>query len=102
MLLLYALPSLQPTHSILTKLLNPGLQLRLVQTEVIYSADSHYILPWEPTADPVHKRPANTAEVVLHRAARGDGIVLSKLGHFIFALEMFDRFVVNYEVAGEH
>jgi len=102
MLLLYALPALQPTHSILTKLLNPGLQLRLVQAEVIYSANSHYVLPGEPTADPVHKRPADTAEVILHCAARGDGIVLSKLGQFVFALEVFDRLVIDYEVAGEH
>lgn len=73
-----------------------------MQTKVIHSPDPHHILPGESSADPVHQRSADTAEMIAHRVARVDGLVLAELGEFVLAFEVLDSAVVNDEVGGEH
>lgn len=83
-------------------MLDPRLQLGLVQLKIINRPDSHDEIPWEPSADSIHQRAALGAEVVLHRVACGDGVVLREFGELLAATDVLGGGLFDYEVACEH
>lgn len=93
---------MEPSHAIFRILLNPRLQLRLVQIEIVHSPDPRYAHPRETRAAAVHKRAAFAAEVVCHGVARGDGFGLGELGEQVLAGEVREGAVFDDEVGGEH
>lgn len=96
------LTSWQPAHAILLKRLNPRLELRLLQLEIINRADSRNRHARVSTRSPVHQRSADGAEAVLHRVAGRDRLVLLEARELILAAQVFEVCVGDDEVGGEH
>lgn len=96
------LASRQPTHAILLKRLNPRLELRLLQLEIVNRADSRDRHAWVSARSPVHQRSADGAEAVLHRVARRGRLVLLEARELVLAAQVFEVRVSDDEVGGEH
>lgn len=101
-MLLNPLSPRTPTNPILRILLHPRLQLRLMQFKIINRPDPHNTLPRIPTTSPPHQRPALRAEIIVHGVSRSDSFVVVEFRELVFAADVFDRGVVDYEVGGEH
>jgi hypothetical protein len=93
---------LQPTHTILLKRLDPGLELRLLQAIIINRADARYTSAGVSAATSVHERSTDAAEAVLHVISRGNGVFLAEAREFVFAAGVFHVCVFNDEVGCEH
>ena len=102
MLLLHTLPTIEPCHPILAKLLDPRLQFRLMQAEIIHSPNSQYALSWVSTANPIHQRTAHRTEVVCHGVPCGDGLILAEFCELVLATKIGNCGVVGNKVASEH
>lgn len=100
--LLRPLCAVQPVRSILHELLNPGLQLRVVQGVVIHRSDPHNALSREASASTIQQGAADTAEVIGHCVASEDGVLPRELGHLLSASDVIQSGVIDDEVGGEH
>jgi N-acetylglucosamine kinase-like BadF-type ATPase len=98
---LSAVDSLEPSHSVLGKLLNLGLQLVALHIKIIHSTNPWNQLSRVPATDSVHQRSTNRAEVISHCAARGDGAALSIFSKLVLAADMRRSRLVNDEVGRE-
>lgn len=59
-------------------------------------------MSWVAGAAAVHECATHAAEAVFHVVSCCDGSVLAKAGQFLFAADMLEVLVVDYEVGGEH
>lgn len=75
---------------------------RLMQIEIVNSADPGDQRAWETRRDPVHQRAADGAEVVLHRVAALDGFVLREFRELVAAAHVRCFGLFDDEVGGEH
>ena len=100
--LLNTLTALEPTHAVFAERLDPRLELRFVQLEVIHRSNSRDGHAWIPARHSVHQRTAHRAEVVAHRVASRDCLVLRELRELVLASDMLERGVLDYEVRSEH
>lgn len=100
MLLHIRLP--HPLTPILLKRLNPRLELRLLQREIINRANAWNTHTRRAAAAPVHERAADAAEAIFHVVAGSDGGVLAEAGQEIFAARVMQVGITDDEVGGEH
>ena len=98
---LSAVDSLEPSHSVLSKLLDLGLQLVVLHLKIIHSPYSWDQLSRVPGTDPIHQRSTNRAEVIGHGAARGNGLALRINGKLVLAADMRSSRLVDDEVGRE-
>jgi hypothetical protein len=103
LILLSTYRTTQPTRTILDKLLDLGLQHRLLQVEVVHRANPQDALPGEARADAVHERAARRAEVIGHGVADcADGLLLAEDSHVLAPAEVLQVRVLDGEIRGEH
>lgn len=89
---------LEPSHSILRKLLNLRPQLVTLHIKIIYRT-----YPWDQLSritatDPVHQRSTDRAEVIGHRIACGDGLVLGEHSKLVLATDVRRSRLVDNEI----
>ena len=101
-LLLCSLPTREPGHATLAKLLNTRLQLGLVELIIVDRSDSWDAHPGETAADSVHQRATDGTEIVGHCISGGNSLVLSEFAEFVLATDMLHAFVLDDEVRCEH
>lgn len=101
-MLLDALSSTAPLHAVLRVLLDPWLDLCLVQIEVVDRSYSHNELPWVPLTNTIQQSAASRAEVVLHRVARLNCLGLGEFGEKLLATNVLGRRLIDDEVGREH
>ena len=89
-----------PSSTILDKYLPLRLQLRLMQAEIIYSAETQDARPWGPNT--IHECAASGAKVIGHRLARSDCLRLAVGSQVVAATNMDEMCVEDGEVGGEH
>ena len=90
--------TLEPSHPILGKLLNLGLQLVALHGKVIHSTNPWNQLSRISAANSVHQRSTNRAEVISHRIACGNGFALSILGKLVLTADMRGSRLVDNKV----
>jgi hypothetical protein len=100
--LLCSFDSVQPGRAVLRVLLDSGLQLGLVQVEVVYGADAHDAHAWKTRADAPHECAARGAEVVGHGVAGRDGLRLAIRGQVVATANILEIFILEDEVGREH
>ena len=93
---------MQPAHTVLRELLDPWLELRLVQLKIVHCSDSQDALGRETTAAAIHERTANRAEGIFHNVARIDGLALCPARELVFAPHVVEGGIVDDEVGCEH
>lgn len=93
---------MEPAHSILGELLDPGFQLGLVQMEIVHGADAQDAHPGKAGPDAIHERAARGAKVVGHGLARGDAALLAKGLEVVAAARVLEVLVRDGEVGREH
>lgn len=89
---------LQPRAAILLKSLNPGLELGLLQCEVVDRASTGNAHTWVAGTASVQQRAANAAEAVLHVVPRGDGRLLAETGQLVLAADVLEVRVFDYKI----
>ena len=90
-----------PPHLVRPKNLKPRLQFGLMQIKIIHRADPRKRHAWILARPPIHQRPADLAEMVLHRVTAGDGGRLGEACEFVFAAKVLKVGVFDYEGGGE-
>jgi len=92
------LTALEPAHAIFAELLDPRLEFRLVQIEVIHRPDPRDGHAWKAARHSVHQCATHGAKVVTHGVASCDRLVLGEFGELVLALDMLERGVFDYKV----
>ncbi len=98
---LSAIDSLEPSHSVLGKLLNLGLQLVVLHIKIIHSTNPRNQLSRISATDPIHQRSTNRAEVIGHGAARGYGLALSIFSKLVLAADVRSSSLIDDEIGRE-
>lgn len=100
--LLHALHSAQPTNTILNIDLTPRLQPRLVQTKIVYRANTQDTPSRKRLTNTIHERTTGRAEKVSHQLTRGDRVRLAISCHIVAAADVGEMGVGDGEVRGEY
>lgn len=102
LVLLNTLCGLQPTNPVLRELLDPRLQLRLVEIEVIHGSNTWNAHTRRPAALAIHQCPTNGTEEVCHCVAGINSVGLGKFGELVLPADVCDGGGLDDEVRGEH
>ena len=102
LLLHHTINFLNPTNTILSVLLNPRLQERLMQMKIIHLTNPHDCLPRKARRDAVHQTSTDAAEMVGHRMAALDFLDHGEFRDFVLSADIGQGFVFDDEVGGEH
>lgn len=89
--------SLEPTTAILFKRLDPRLEFRLLQAEVVNCSNARYTHAGKSFRSPVHQRAANRAKAVLHPVSCSNGIGFLETAKVVFAADVFQMAVLDDE-----
>lgn len=88
----------RPVHTVLGIHFQPRLELRLLQVEVVDSADASDQKTGESGRYSVHESAANGAEMIRHRVPAGDRLVLGVLGELVLAANVLGLGIAHDEV----
>lgn len=102
LLLHHPIDLLNPTNTILSILLNPRLQHRLMQMEIIHRTNPHDRLARKPPRDAIHQNPADAAEMVGHGVPALDLLDHGEFGDLVLPTDVGQGLVFDDEVGGEH
>lgn len=91
----------KPRNPILTILLNPRLQQRILNIKIVNSADPRDTQPRIAGADAIHERAAVGAEVVGHGVTASYSVASAVFGHFVLAADVDEGLIGDDEVGGE-
>lgn len=101
-MLLHALCTREPAHTVLAVDLDSRLQLGVMQAEIIDRSNSHYFYGRKSLTHAVHEGAALGAEVVGHLLSTSGAFVVGILRKQILATDELYRVILGDEVRGKH
>ena len=96
------MPFTQPLNPFLSILLQPRLELCLVQSEIVNRPNTQDTHSRIAAANAIHEGTASRAEVVGHRVPRVDSTRLGESLESLTAAKMLEVRVQNYKIGGKH